>query len=172
LLVSNPFSLGRLPEREGDLGRWMHWVLNTHLGRYHKHYHSSGHIWPGRFKAFPIQEAEHLLTVLRSIERNPVRANLVRRAEHWGWSSAHYWQEGQVRPSYLTVGPVTRPRDWLEWVNQPVTDAELPSIRRSVVRSSPYGDESWTEATAKRLGLEFTLRPRGRPRKDGAATLF
>ena len=162
-LMPNHFHLAVLPKNDGDLSVWMHWLQNTHVRRYHKHYHSSGHIWQGRFKAFPIQEDEHLLTVLRYIERNPVRAKLVRRAERWHWSSAHYWQEDQVRPSYLTHGPVTRPRNWLEWVNQPVTDAELQSIRGSVVRGSPYGDEAWTEATAKRLGLEFSLRPRGRP---------
>jgi len=53
-----------------------------------------------------------------------------------------------------------------------VTDAELQSIKRSEVRGSPYGDEAWTDATAKHLGLEVSLRPRGRPRKDGEATLF
>ena len=55
-------SLVVLPEKDGDLSRWMHWLLNAHVRRYHKHYHSSGHIWQGRFKAFPIEEDEHLLT--------------------------------------------------------------------------------------------------------------
>ncbi len=118
------------------------------------------------------QEDKHLLTVLRYIERNPVRANLVPRAELWNWSSAHYWQKDQVRPTFLAVGPVTRPRHWLQRVNQPVTDAELQALRRSVVRGTPYGDEDWRKAAAKRLGLESTLRPRGRPRQDKGATLF
>jgi putative transposase len=46
----------------------MHWVQNTHVRRYHQHYHSGGHIWQGRFKAFPIEQDEHLLTVLRYAE--------------------------------------------------------------------------------------------------------
>ncbi len=106
------------------------------------------------------------------IERNPVRANLVPRAELWNWSSAHYWQKKQVPPSYLAVGPVTRPRNWLAWVQQPAPDAELPAVRRSDLRGSPYGAEGWTQATAERSGLEFSLRPRGRPRKDKGQTLF
>ena len=40
----------------------------------------------GAFRAFPIQEDEHLLTVLRYIERNPVRADLAGRAQDWPWS--------------------------------------------------------------------------------------
>ncbi len=113
-LMPNYFHLVVLPENDGDLSVWMHWLQNAHVRRYHKHYHSSGHLWQGRFKAFPIQEDEYLLTVLRYVERNPLRANLVRRAENWGWSSAQYWQKDQVRPSFLAVGPVTRPRRWLD----------------------------------------------------------
>src|SRR5262249_49242338 len=58
------------------LSPWMHWLLTTHVRRDLRHYHSSGHIWQGRFKAFPTQEDEHLLTVLRYIERNPLLAGL------------------------------------------------------------------------------------------------
>jgi len=165
-LLPNHFHLVVQPKNDGDLSRFMHWLLNTHVRRYHKHYHRSGHLWQGRFKAFPIQEDEHLLTVLRYVERNAVRADLVERAELWAWCSARYWQEDQERPSYLAQGPVPRPRNWLAWVNKAVTAAELEAIRRSLNRGAPYGQADWAESAAKRLGLESTLRPRGRPRKD------
>lgn len=161
-LMPNHFHMVLLPKEDGDLSRWMHWVQNTHVRRYHQHYHRSGHIWQGRFKAFPIESDEHLLTVLRYVERNPVRAQLVKRAEQWLWSSARYWTEpGKIaedRPSYLEVGPVKRPRDWLSWVNQAVTVGELEALRRSVVRGAPYGSPNWVERTAGELGLESTLR--------------
>jgi putative transposase len=166
-LMPNHFHLAVWPEEDGDLSRWMHWVQNTHVRRYHQHYHTSGHIWQGRFRAFPIQEDEHLLTILRYIERNPLRARLVRRAERWAWSSARYWALAEGRPSYLVAGPVARPGNWLDWVNQALTPAELEAIRRSVVRGVPYGEPGWVQAAAERLGLTSTLRPRGRPRKDG-----
>ncbi len=63
------------------------------------------------------------------------------------------------------AGPVQRPRNWLEWVNRPLTVGELAAVRQSVVRGTHYGEAGWIERTAKRLGLESTLRPRGRPRK-------
>jgi len=69
---------------DGDLGRWMHWLLTAHVRRYQRHYHATGHIWQGRFKAFPIQDDDHLLVVLRYVERNPLHAGLVGRAEAWG----------------------------------------------------------------------------------------
>ena len=164
-LMPNHFHLVVQPKGDRDLSRWMHWVLNTHVRRYHQHYHSSGHIWQGRFQAFPIEEDEHLLTVLRYVERNPVRAQLVRRAEQWSWSSARYWQEEEERPSYLAVGPVTRPDPWLAWVNRALGVAELEALRRCVTRGTPYGSQPWVAKTAQRLGLQSTLRPRGRPRK-------
>jgi putative transposase len=164
-LLNNHFHLVVFPKEDGDLSKWMHWVLNTHVRRYHKHYHSSGHVWQGRFKAFPIEADEHLLTVLRYVERNPIRAGLVKRAEQWSWSSAHYWKEEEGRPNYLVPGPVPRPRKWLEWVNEPLTVQELAAVRHSVIRGTPYGDASWQARIAKRLDLESTLRPRGRPCK-------
>lgn len=164
-LMPNHFHLAVWPHRDGDLSQWMHWVLNTHVRRYHKHYHSSGHVWQGRFKDFPIAEDDHLLTVLRYIERNPVRANLVRRANQWNWSSTRCWQDDGLRPSYLVAGPVKRQRNWLGWVDEPLTTAELEALRRCANRGAPFGNASWVERMAERLGLQSTLRPRGRPRK-------
>jgi putative transposase len=164
-LMPNHFHLVVWPKKDEDLSRWMHWVLNTHVRRYHQHYQSSGHIWQGRFRAFPIQEDEHLLTVLRYVERNPVRAKLARRAEQWHWSSARFWQDETERPSYLTAGPVRRPRHWVDWVNQALTVEELEAVRRCVNRGAPFGSAGWVKKTSERLGLQSTLRPRGRPRK-------
>ena len=154
------------PENDGDLSTWMHWLLNAHVRRYHKHYHGSGHIWQGRFKAFPIQEDEHLLTVLRYVERNPVRCGLVRRAENWRWSSARQWKDPAARPIWLADPPTPRGDDWLDRVNAALTVAELEAVRKSVNRGAPFGSPRWQSSTATRLGLESTLNPRGRPKKQ------
>src|SRR5262249_42673142 len=45
------------------------------------------------------------------------------------------------------------------------TKGEVEAVRRSIARGAPLGDERWTKRTAARLGLESSLRPRGRPRK-------
>jgi putative transposase len=161
-LMPNHFHLALWPIADGDLGRWMQWLLTAHVRRYHRHYHSEGHIWQGRFKAFPVQQDVHLLTVLRYIERNPMRAGLVARAEEWPWSSVRSWS-GPTSPSFLIEGPVSRPPNWTEFVNEPLTAAELERLRHSVNRGTPYGTESWSQRTAEALGLESSLHPRGRP---------
>ena len=58
------------------------------------------------------------------------------------------------------------PRNWRSWVNKVETEAELNSLRRSVTRGLPFGDDNWTRNSAVRLGLETTTRPRGRPKKE------
>jgi putative transposase len=163
-LMPNHFHLVAWPREDGDLSRWMQWLLTSHVRRYHRHYQGSGHIWQGRFKAFPIEQDEHLLTVLRYVERNPVRPGMVRKAERWPWSSLGHPPK-RVTVPVLDPGPVPRGADWLAWVHQPQTEAELTALRQSVVRGAPFGSESWRQATAEQLGLESTLRPRGRPRK-------
>jgi putative transposase len=165
VLLPNHFHLVLWPRGDGDLSRWMQWLLTSHVRRYHRHYHGSGHVWQGRFKAFPIEQDQHLLSVLRYVERNPLRANLVRRAEAWPWSSLA-WRPTRRRPEMLADWPVPCPQNWLALVNGPQTEAELKAIRQSIHRGTPFGDERWTKRVAKRLGLESSLRPRGRPRKQ------
>ena len=146
----------------------MHWLLTAHVRHYRRQYRGSGHLWQGRFHAFPIQEDGHLLTVLRYVERNPVRAQLVSRAEDWPWSSLRGWLGPPTRP-WLHAGPVPRPADWCAWVNTPLAQEELQQLRSGVRRGTPFGTPAWTSATAAELGLEGSLRPPGRPRQSGAA---
>jgi REP-associated tyrosine transposase len=163
--MPNHFHLVVWPRSDKDLGRWMQWLLTAHVRRYHQHYRSSGHVWQGRFKAFPIEQDDHLLTVLRYVERNPLRAGLVEQAESWRWSSLHHWRTNSSL-NEIDPGPVPRPERWIEWVNQPLSAAELDQIRHSVNRGTPYGSAGWVSRMAAQLGLKPSLRPRGRPRKE------
>ena len=153
------------PRGDGELSEFMRWLTVTHTQRWHAAHHTAGTgpLYQGRFKSFPIQEDDHLLSVLRYAERNPLRANLLERADAWRWSSLWHRVHGD-EARLLDDGPLARPRGWPEHVQSPQTEAELGALRRSVVRGAPLGDASWQERTAKRLGLQSTLRPRGRPR--------
>jgi putative transposase len=161
-LMPNHFHLVAWPRADGELSRWMHWLLSSHVRRYHRRYGTYGRIWQGRFKAFPIQQDQHLLTVLRYVERNPLRAGLVSRAEDWPWSSLHCWHTN-LKPEFLNPGPVDRTADWIRLVNHSQTDNELNGVRRATNRASPFGSEEWRWSTADRLGLLWTLRRKGRP---------
>lgn len=157
-LMSNHFYLVAQPAGEATLSPFMQWWMTSHVRRYHQHYGSHGHVWQGRFKSFPIQQDAHLLTAIRYVLRNPVRAGLVERVIDWPWSSLRF-------PKVSDPIPVDLPGDWLQWIDQPLFDHELLTLRTCVNRHQPFGAEEWRTSIAAALGLESTLRSRGRPFK-------
>jgi len=154
------------PREDGELSAFMQRMTNMHTQRWQraKRRVGYGHLYQGRFKSFPVEGDEHFYRVVRYVERNALRAGLVQRAQEWRWGSLWRRERGQG-PPLLSDWPLAEPSDWPDLVNQPQTEAELEAIRRCVQRGSPYGSTRWTENIAEQLGLEATLRPRGRPRK-------
>ena len=165
-LMPNHWHLVVWPRADAELSDFGHWLTLTHTQRWHAHYRNvgAGHLYQGRFKSFPVQADEHFITLCRYVERNAVRANQVARAEAWRWGGL-WRRQTESAADLLSAWPVEPPRNWLTWVNKPLTERELEAVRRSVARGQPYGGERWTERMATRLGLASTLRPRGRPKK-------
>ena len=156
------------PTRRGELTAFMQWLTHTHTMRWHTHYQTlgSGHLYQGRFKSFPVAEDGHFFAVVRYVERNALRSNLVKRAENWRWSSLWRRQHSGTQPVIpLADWPLPMPSDWLAIVNRPETEAELAALRQSVNRSAPFGNPDWQKQIARRYNIEYTLRPRGRPKK-------
>jgi putative transposase len=132
----------------------------------HRRVMGMGPLYQGRFKSLPVQDDAHLLTLLRYVQRNPVRAKLTPRASQWGWGAEGVRARGpkELR-AILSPWPIDRPKGWASWVNQPPTPDETDAIRACIRRSSPFGDADWTRRTAEKLSLQWTLQPRGRPEK-------
>ncbi len=179
-LMPNHVHLVLWTREDGEVSRWMQWLMTAQVRRHHRRHGTDGHLWQGRFKAFPIQRDEHLLSVLRYVERNPLRAKLVDRAEDWPWSSlgaagadaaganpagadAGRFEKALAPP--LHAGPLPRPANWSEWVNEAEPPGQLAALRHSVNRGTPWGGADWARRTAARLGIESSLHPRGRPPK-------
>ena len=159
--------------REAPISRVMQGLLVAHTQRYHKVHRSGGHVWQGRFRSPVVQDDDHLLTVLRYIEANPVRAGMVAEAGDWRWSSFAAHGLGRADdlldpiPAYdaLAATPATRRRRWSAFVRRTPDSDELAALRRSIQASLPYGDPAWVEGLGRRLGIDLEIRPRGRPRK-------
>jgi putative transposase len=107
--------------------------------------------------------------VIRYVERNALRAQLVEKAQDWRWRSLWRRVHGD-RESLLSDWPFDRPADWVEWVDVAQTEAEVEALRKCVNRGTPYGTETWKTRIAAMLGLKSTLQPRGRPRKQWELT--
>jgi putative transposase len=154
-----------------QVSEFFRWLTVTHSQRWHAHHGTSGmgHVYQGRFKSFPIAAGEHLLTVLRYIERNPLRSGLVERAEDWHWGSLYRRTRGTPeQQSLLADSPVPLGRLWTQHVNEPQSEVEVAAVRRSIARGQPFGGDGWQKKVAKQMGLQYTFRPRGRPKKTGS----
>jgi putative transposase len=144
VVMPNHFHLVVWTQEGTQISTFMRWFMNAHIRRYHRfgELWGTGHLYQGRFKAFPIQTDHHLLTVLRYVEANPLRARLVPRAEAWKWSSLRRETclDGRllVRPS-----PAPKPTNWTDVVNENLPVATYDSLRTAAQRQIPFGDPDW-----------------------------
>ena len=97
-----------------------------------------GHLYQGRFKSFPVQSGDQLLSLLRYVERNPLSAGLVEKAQLWQWGSLWSRVHGDAAiKAALSPWPVGRPANWTARVNAPLTAKELDRLRPSLERVGP-----------------------------------
>ena len=164
-VLSTHWHLVLWPQEDGELSRFTGWLTLTHTQRWHAHRHSigSGHVYQGRFKSFPVQDDEHFYTVCRYVERNALRANLVRRGG-LALGKSPSLATGKCKGLVGRLAPAAL-ANWVQEVNVPHSEAELSALRRSVNRGCPFGEACWSDRIVARLGLESTLRFRGRPKK-------
>lgn len=165
-IMPNHWHLVLWPVGDDDLSNYMHWLTATHTQRWHLAHQTTGTgpIYQGRFKSFPVETDDHFYQVCRYVERNALRAKLVAGAELWRWSSL--WQLKSERCDVpLAAWPLPRPTHWIDYINSVQTEAELASLRKAVNRGTAFGNREWELRTSATLGLESTLRPRGRPRR-------
>jgi putative transposase len=143
-LMPNHFHLVLWPQVGSDISAFMRWLMNAHVRRHYRfgELWGTGHLYQGRYKAFPIQTDHHLLTVLRYVEANPLRARLVSRAEAWNWGSLSRstCQNGR---SLLTASPVRRPDTWTDIVNEALPTSTYQALRTSAQRQIPFGEPEW-----------------------------
>jgi putative transposase len=127
-----------------------------------------GFLWQGRFASFPV-DGDYLLAAARYIERNPVRARLVRRAKDWPWSSARAHLAAcddelvRVRPLLDMVD------DWRAFIARAAAEDEMEAIRRHERTGRPLGDEAFVERLEESLGRPLRPRKPGPKPRHGSA---
>jgi putative transposase len=168
-LMTNHIHLIAIPEKEDSLART--------LGRTHSEYAlalnqgegSSGHVWQGRFFSCPMDES-HLLTAMRYVDLNPVRANLAAAPWDWRWSSAHahtlagavdtvldcHWMDYFDRWNF---------GEWKQELSECGSDAELDEVRRATHTGEPLGSREFIAGLERQTGRRLRVAERGRPRK-------
>ena len=167
-LMPNHFHLVLSPRKDDGLQKFMQWLTLTHTQRWHikNKTTGTGHLYQGRYKSFLIQDDDHLLAVIRYIERNPLRAKLVKKVENWGFSSLNRRLFANPEKLKLLTGwPIGTPDNYLEFVNTALTEPEEEAIHHSINRSKPYGSDKWSNQMIEKFNLMATVRKRGKPNK-------
>ncbi len=120
VLMPNHWHLQVRPKNDGDLARFMHWLTNAHTRKFHTLTKTIGYgpLYQGRYKSFLVDSDSYLLTVLKYIERNPVRAKIVKNVEDWKWGSGWIRIHGnKQQKKILSEMPIPLPKNYRTWVN-------------------------------------------------------
>ena len=151
-LMPNHVHLIAVPESEES--------LKQAIGEAHRRYTRAvnfregwrGHLWQGRFASY-IMDFYHLLTAVRYVERNPVKAGLVSQPGQWPWSSAAAHIAGRD-DALVRVAPMleTVREDWSAYLAAPVDDSEVETLRRHERTGRPLGSESFVAHLETMLG--------------------
>jgi putative transposase len=151
-IMPNHWHLVLWPESDDGLSRFMQWVTGTHAQLWRTAHRSQGRgaVYQGRFKAIAVQCDRHFLVLCRYVERNPVRARLVERAQDWGWSGASPLSSDPERP-HISQWPVPRPIGWAEYLNEDIFDGSVRRIRSAIRRGEHFGDAAWRKDVGEQL---------------------
>lgn len=118
-----------------------------------------GYLWQGRFRSFPMDEA-YLYTCTKYIERNPVRAGLVRQAEEYKWSSARHHVFGYKDPLLSPMPMSSQIKDWGAYLRGEDREEDLKMFRKNQNIGYPLGNDDFIEAIERMTGIVIKKRSR------------
>ena len=167
-LMDNHVHFIAIPREEDSLAK----VFSISHMRYSQYFNkkkkASGHLWQGRFYSCVLDE-DYLVAALRYVERNPVRAEIVRKPWRWKWSSAgvHVGQgDGVINLENITTLIDTTAEEWKEYIDLDENEEEVENIRKHTLLGRPLGTTDFIAKLGKRIGMVLSVLPRGRPKKQ------
>jgi putative transposase len=160
--MTNHVHLIAVPQYETSLAFVLRDTSGLYALYFNRKYGFSGHLWQARFYSCVLDES-HYWSAIRYVERNPVRARMIARAQDYSWSSAAahclYREDPLLTP--LEPLPQLIP-GWSEWLVGEEDPAELKAIRENTGTGRPLGSKEFLEQLEARLGRPVTPQKRGR----------
>ena len=168
-LMTNHIHLIAVPASEDGLEKVLKPLHMRYAQRVNRARHWKGHVWQGRYFSSALDE-DYLWAAVRYVERNPVRAKMVRKAENYRWSSASAHCGLKADP-LLTRKPSWQRQfesigDWSAWLAEGDEPQRLEILRRNVEKGLPCGSAKFIRKLEKLTGRALQYRPRGRPKKE------
>lgn len=171
VLMTNHVHLLVTPETETGIARLMQAVGRRYVQYINRSYKRTGSLWEGRYKSSLVQEDAYLLTCMRYIELNPVRANMVQDPGQYRWSSYRHNGLGQpdrrITPhaAYLAMSPdESDRRAAYRALFRSQLDADaLDDIRLALNQGQPLGSDRFSERICAEAGIRRARKRPGRP---------
>jgi putative transposase len=171
VLMGNHVHLLLAAPEAGAISLAMRHVGQSHAQAFNRRHGRSGTLWQGRFKSCLVGDDRYLLTVMRYIELNPVRAAMVADPIDYRWSSVHM-HLGECRDPWLTPHPLflalgsdagARGMVWKRWLQEGIAVDDIAAIRRNLAQERALGDARFQKEAELRFGRPVAYRRPGRP---------
>jgi len=171
VLMTNHIHILVTPREKQSISRMMQYVGRRYVPYINFTYGTSGSLWEGRFKASLISDEQYLLTCMRYIELNPVRADMVKSPGYYRWSSYRHnaQDKGDMmvteHPLYTSMGRTRAARcnNYKSLFKAHIDDGQLKSIRAAWQTGTPLGNELFQEKIERKLKTKIGQARRGRP---------
>lgn len=172
VLMTNHIHILATPKDTQSITRMMQYIGRHYVPYINRTYGSSGSIWEGRYKASLVQDEVYLLTCMRYIELNPVRANMVNTPTQYPWSSYHRNGRGKSdeiitpHPLYQALARNEKDRQvaYKALFKGRLGNNQLIEIRNAWQTGTPLGNDSFLKKIEKKLNCKVGQARRGRPR--------
>jgi len=168
-LMSNHVHLVVIPSTEDGLQAVFKPLHMRYAQRLNREHGWKGHVWQGRYFSSPLDET-WLWAAIRYVERNPVRAKMVRKPEKYSWSSAaahcHLREDALLSQKVAWQRQLAQITDWSAWLAEGDEAEQISILRRNANKGLPCGSDRFIRKLEKLTGRSLQYRPQGRPKKD------
>ncbi len=168
-LMTNHIHLVVVPSTEDGLQAVFKPLHMRYAQRLNRERGWTGHVWQGRYFSSPLDEA-YLWAAIRYVERNPVRARMVRKSERYPWSSAaahcQLREDALLSQKAAWQRELTQITDWSAWLAEGDETEQISILRRNADKGLPCGSDRFIRKLEKLAGRVLQYRPQGRPKKD------
>ncbi len=166
-LMSNHIHLIAVPKDEDSLADTLR-IAHTRYSQYfNKKMHAAGHLWQGRYYSCVLDD-QHLIASARYVERNPVRAKLVKKPTDYVWSSAESHtaisNNDIIDASHLFKYVEVKQCEWKAFVDRSDEPEEIANIRKHTITGRPLGNVVFIQKLEKTFGERLHALPVGRPK--------
>jgi putative transposase len=166
-LMTNHIHLVAVPQTEDGLQRALKPLHMRHAQRINREKGWKGHLWQGRFFSSPL-DGQYLWAAIRYVERNPVRAKIVRKAERYPWSSAaaHCGLRTDVALTQKSIWMKNFAQipNWSAWLAEGDEPEKITVLRAYIEKGLPCGSEHFLKKLERLTGRDLRYRPQGRPK--------